>query len=1245
MATFICPNCKSVFNLTEEFLVKKVVCENCKTVIGDVNEQTLSYNAGTSELKQDIPLANDTKTMLWASPGAPSDSISELSLKELEKLWSATVCNTDTITQEMSLGKSFAEDTPFSTTIFERNFTEDGLDSLNPVEYKIIEKIGQGGMGTIFAARQVGLSRRVALKTITRGKEGEESQAKFVSEALVTGELDHPNIVPIHEIGCTPSGVYFYSMKEVKGKSWKELIKNKTETENLQILLNVCDAMAFSHDRGYIHRDLKPENIMLGEYGEVLVMDWGLAVTTNALGKAEKISPNMSHAGTPAYMAPEMASCAGELVGAWSDIYLLGGILFEIATGLRPHSGKDIYDCLRAATTNELPKVERDDELVKIAYKSLNSTPKKRYRTVKEFSEAIRIYLSHQESILLTQSAEKDFIKAEKDKNYVLFNQSLHAFQDATRLWQLNSDAEKGESRVRLSYAELALSRGDLDLAETLLFNDKDEHQELSAKIKQAKKERVLRQRRFRQLVVLSVTATLLIVGGALLSTFWIRSEQSNTLAEKKRVELEKEKTEKEKERAEAALELAKQAKTHAQKAQHQAEQALQETELAKKRAQKAQAQTELALEEAEKSNYLNSIQLAKVRISERAFGQTRDFLRACPVQFRHWEWGRLEYLCHGEIYTIKGQRGIFTVRFNPSQTRIITAGYDSKINIYDFKTGKEIKVITNKHTPMFCAIYSPDGKYILASGYEKTIRIYDANTGEEFKTLNGHTGSVMMVAYNSDGTKVVSASFDKTARVWDVKTGKEILKLEGHTDNLEAVAFSPDNKYILTGSKDKTARLWNATSAKEIKSYKVGGETVESVDFSPSGKLMLLCGDDNPQVRDVMSGNILFTLNGHKHRVLCGEFSPDGKTVITSSYDATTKIWNAENGSELMSVKRQTKPVTSVAYSPDGNYIVSGAVDKSVRLWHASAGLKQKTFVGHTNNIYEAIYSPDGSQMISTSEDNTTKIWDVKTAKEIFSVRSTSRMLVSRFSPDGKYFFIAGHGRKAEIWDVKSRKKLHTLTNKGDDTFVYLSGRFSPDGKLLVTGSRDGNARLWDVKMGKFIKKLKLPTNMKVRSVLFSPDSKRIFATSSIGRLYKDNNALMIDIKTDKVLQTFKHHDSYAYSASYSPDGKKIATGGSDKMIHIWDVKTGKKNQQFRGHTDLVLCINYSSDGKRMVTGSRDKTFKIWDTETGRELFTQKGHSGAVFYVSFSPDNKDILSSSVKGELKVWSAVSWGKE
>ena len=220
-------------------------------------------------------------------------------------------------------------------------------------DYDLIDLLGEGGMGVVYSARQASIDRTVAIKMLKQKTADEHQRRKFLSEAVITGDLDHPNIVPIYDLGTNQEGALFYSMKRVQGTPWDERIRHLSLTENLEILMKVADAVAFAHSRGVIHRDLKPENTMLGEFGEVLVMDWGLALPTADFSKSRNVTAPVSMGGTPAYMAPEMALGPVERIGFHSDMYLLGAILYEIVTGQPPHVGKDVTTCLISASKNK----------------------------------------------------------------------------------------------------------------------------------------------------------------------------------------------------------------------------------------------------------------------------------------------------------------------------------------------------------------------------------------------------------------------------------------------------------------------------------------------------------------------------------------------------------------------------------------------------------------------------------------------------------------------------------------------------------------------------------------------------------------------------------------------------------------------------------------------------------------------------------------------------------------------------
>lgn len=434
----------------------------------------------------------------------PDQDVSDEDIKDLwEKRISASVSPGTTIKNRPAILLSLAaksarheEDPSLSLSLHLRphRVVEKKVPEGIPPEadYGLIGVLGEGGMGIIHSAQQISIGREIAVKMLKPELANDkEASQRFLVEAQVTGNLDHPNIVPIHDLGCTEEGCLFIAMKKVKGVEWNETIHQKSVKENLDILLRVCDAVAFAHSKNILHRDLKPENVMLGEYGEVILMDWGLVASLDPKSKVGGITDDSAQAGTPAYMPPEVARCEVKKIGIRSEVYMLGGILFEIVTGMQPHFGKDVYACLEAASRNTLPATDKKGELMEIAYKALATDPQQRHASVKEFHSALQNYLYHAESLALTHSAKEDLRKAGND--YSLLSRSLTLFEESVKLWPENDEAQKGVINTRKIYASIALARGDLDLGKSLIFSDIPEHRDIGLNLDRAIHERHLR--------------------------------------------------------------------------------------------------------------------------------------------------------------------------------------------------------------------------------------------------------------------------------------------------------------------------------------------------------------------------------------------------------------------------------------------------------------------------------------------------------------------------------------------------------------------------------------------------------------------------------------------------------------------------------------------------------------------------------------------------------------------------------
>lgn len=283
-------------------------------------------------------------------------------------------------------------------------------------------EVGRGGMGRVHRVLDKTLLREVALKILRPELEGQERQTqRFMREAQITAQLDHPNIVPIHEVGRDDETGYYISMKLVHGKNLAEAVEEAGEgrlnpdrlLELLQIFIKVCEAMAFAHSRGVIHRDLKPSNIMVGEFGQVYVMDWGVARLLRHReerpARYARVSSDLEKSldeqpgniiGTPRYMPPEQIQGLHDQVDERSDVFALGAALYHILTGQPPYTAQSYYNTLLEALAGNIRPPQEvvgghriPPGLSQIAMRAMAFNPEDRYASVVELQKDIERFL------------------------------------------------------------------------------------------------------------------------------------------------------------------------------------------------------------------------------------------------------------------------------------------------------------------------------------------------------------------------------------------------------------------------------------------------------------------------------------------------------------------------------------------------------------------------------------------------------------------------------------------------------------------------------------------------------------------------------------------------------------------------------------------------------------------------------------------------------------------------------------
>jgi WD40 repeat protein len=351
-----------------------------------------------------------------------------------------------------------------------------------------------------------------------------------------------------------------------------------------------------------------------------------------------------------------------------------------------------------------------------------------------------------------------------------------------------------------------------------------------------------------------------------------------------------------------------------------------------------------------------------------------------------------------------------------------------------------------------------------------------------------------------------------------------------------------------------------------------------------------------------------LLTLTGHTSGVMACAFSPDGSQIVTASRDSTLRLWNVENGEEIVVFCGHSSTVYDCAFSPDGNTIVSGSGDGTLKIWDATTGHEMATLEGHSD-ARRCLFSPDGSRLVSGGWEGTVRIWDAVTRECLFVLKcrgeNANRVL---FSKDGRRLatlssggFFSNNPEPIQIWDPGRGEEIAAVAGHEEEITGFA---FSPDGRSLVSSSKDGTLRLWETETGREVATLQQPR--------------------------------------------FGFNAMYWVSAcAYSPNGQLIASTSLDDTLSVWDVASLEEVARFKGHKGLTSKCLFSPDGRRMVTASTDCTLRIWDMDTLRGVAVLSGHGGGFIQdCAFSPDGTLVASASDDGTLKLWDAnASGGQE
>jgi len=1092
-----------------------------------------------------------------------------------------------------------------------------------PPDYELLGLLGQGGMGVVYRARQTGIGRSIALKMLhPRLSEQEAQRAKFLAEAEVIGALEHPNIVPIYDLGAHEDGKLFYAMRHIQGTPWSDVIDHRSELENLETLLRVSDAVAFAHAHRIIHRDLKPDNVMLGQFGEVLVLDWGLALRMSQDGQA--LSDDV--AGTPTYMSPEMALGQMEDIDPRTDVYLLGGLLYRFVTGKTPHNGETVVACLMNAAQNKIEPSDRKDTLVEIALKAMATKPDDRYPSVKEFQQALRDYQAYHESIRLTDLARHQMDRASDTRKYEDYARAVFGFEEALELWSDNSGARQGLAEARLVYARQASANGDFDLALSLLDTDDAQSApqcvQLIASIRQAQHQRDQQHRRMKLFRRAAVFLLIVILLGSVTAAVVINSARNEAESQRQLAQ----------DREGQAITARKEALRQRDEAQTQRGIAQKQRALAEQREQEARRATV----KAQQADYSNRIALAQMKISENNIKSAQHLLDGVDRSLRGWEWSHLRLLSDTSLDTwdLNDQLpGV--VALTPDESHIAIA-VSHNVQVIDFKTRRKVAGGRFKSGEIKGLAFSPDGKSLAVCLSSGAIHVRHAHNLTKRVSFQMPEKRADKIIFNATGQYVICGG-GSAAIVWDLEKGVKHQALAGHVTFVTALGLHKDNNQVFTGDTEGKVRCWDIESGKLL--YTLDEKMhIFASQVDPTGRYLAVSGGD-PDIRiwDLQQRHVIHRMRGHGEFVLRLIWSADGKRVISTGFDSDTIIWDVKTGKRAGALYGHHKPLTWLHSSNDRKRLFTASQDDSIKIWALNANPAVEYLKVSQLNVSDIEFVNDG-KWLAMADIGRIKVWQlpqspggaVRKVWEKSANEKTVRDLCA--SQDGSRLAATGEDGHLSVWDVVKGQEISR---------VNIEGRWardvalSPDGKLLAGSETSPTLRIWNADTGKVHQTITHPEPNRgsVTAVRFTPDGRHLVLNTSpkVIRFY--------DVNTAKLVKELKGHEGSALELRFSPDGGKLFAACMDRMVYIWELDPDQLAATLQGHAGAVTDVELSRDQKRLFSIGRDQTTRVWDLKTFGELLVVSSKNGGGSSLALDPHGNNVIQNDHSPNILIWKA------